>query len=142
MHVCDIAPLRGARRASLPSVLWRSPCGQDLILLLEIWCCLRDMMGGRFRVNDVRKDVHDRYNERVGAAHAEPVFPFSADGLVSQTKGRVCSPILWRLVDYWVMPHDVPPTKDRVVQAQGASLTLQPGRSFDDWNVGYNSSER
>ncbi len=53
---------------------------------------------------EVRKDVHDAYNERVEAAHRAMVW--SHPGMSSWYRnraGRVVANLPWRIVDYWAM---------------------------------------
>lgn len=57
---------------------------------------------------EVRRDVHDHYNQRVDAEHAELVW--AHPGMTNwyrNASGRVFSPMPWRLVDYWHMTREV-----------------------------------
>ncbi|MDB5408000.1 MAG: hapE 3, partial [Rhodospirillales bacterium] len=55
---------------------------------------------------DVRDDVHDAYNDRVDAAHAEMVWANStASSWYKNSKGRVFATSPWSLVEYWTMTH-------------------------------------
>ena len=59
---------------------------------------------------EVRRDVHDAYNARVDAEHADLVW--SHPGMRNwyrNAAGRVFSPMPWRFVDYWQMTHDFDP---------------------------------
>ena len=52
----------------------------------------------------VKRSVHDAYNDRVDAEHAELVW--THPGMTNwyrNASGRVFSPMPWRLVDYWTM---------------------------------------
>ena len=53
---------------------------------------------------EVRRDVHDRYNQRVDEEHARMIWAHK--GMTTwyrNKKGRVVSLSPWRLVDYWKM---------------------------------------
>ncbi|MEM9747273.1 MAG: NAD(P)-binding domain-containing protein [Actinomycetota bacterium] len=57
---------------------------------------------------EVRQDVHDDYNERVDAEHAELIW--THPGMTNWYRnrhGRITALLPWRLVDYWALTHDV-----------------------------------
>ena len=68
--------------------------------------CIRHMIENGISSVEVQQNVHDEYNKRVDAEHDQLVWAHS--GLHSwyrNSKGRVFSPMPWRFVDYWQMPH-------------------------------------
>jgi len=59
-------------------------------------------------VIDVKQEVHDAYNERVDAEHAELIW--THPGMTNwyrNSNGRNTALVPWRLVDYWAMTHDI-----------------------------------
>lgn len=75
--------------------------------LRYITSCLVQMLEAGVKAIDVRHDVYVKYNEEIDAAHDQLVW--SHPGVTSwyrNSKGRVFSPLPWRLVDYWSMTHD------------------------------------
>lgn len=65
---------------------------------------LRMMTDRRIASVEVRRDVHDRYNQRVDEEHARMIWAHK--GMTTwyrNKKGRVVSLSPWRLVDYWKM---------------------------------------
>ena len=66
--------------------------------------CLRQMNERGLSSIEVRKDVHDDYNERVDAAHERMVWTHGGmSNWYKNRKGRVIANSPWRLVDYWRM---------------------------------------
>ncbi len=66
--------------------------------------CLRQMLERGLATIEVRKDVHDSYNERVDAAHERMVWTHGGmSNWYKNRKGRVIANSPWRLVDYWKM---------------------------------------
>lgn len=64
--------------------------------------CLRDLLESGLTAMDVRRDVHDRYNERVDAQHACMIW--THPGMRTwyrNAKGRVTTNWPWPIVDYW-----------------------------------------
>lgn len=56
---------------------------------------------------DVRRDVYEKYNAEVDSAHDQLVWSHpGVNSWYRNSKGRVFSPLPWRLVDYWSMTHD------------------------------------
>ena len=55
----------------------------------------------------VRRDVHDRFIERVDAEHAELVWTHPGmNNWYRNQRGRVFGPMPFRLVDYWTMTRE------------------------------------
>ncbi len=68
---------------------------------------IRQMTDREVRSVEVRREVHDSYNERVDQTHAEMIW--SHHGMTTwyrNDKGRVVSLSPWRLVDYWSMTRE------------------------------------
>jgi len=66
--------------------------------------CLMRMREGGHRAMEVRRDVHDAYNARVDAEHAQMVWTHpGVDTWYRNDGGRIVSVSPWRLVDYWQM---------------------------------------
>ena len=56
---------------------------------------------------EVRDDVHDRFNDRVDAEHADLVWSHPGmNNWYRNARGRVFAPMPWRLVDYWHMTRE------------------------------------
>jgi 4-hydroxyacetophenone monooxygenase len=66
--------------------------------------CLRELLERGKSSIEVRREVHDEYNDRVDSMHANMVWAHA--GMSSWYKnahGRVTTNSPWRLVDYWKM---------------------------------------
>jgi 4-hydroxyacetophenone monooxygenase len=85
--------------------------GGSLIFVSEcqvryVTAMLREMLEQGLSEVEVRRPVHDRYNDRVDAEHAELVWTHPGmRNWYRNDRGRVFSPMPWRLVDYWKMTH-------------------------------------
>jgi len=78
--------------------------------------CLRDLIEGDHRSMEVRKEVHDAFNERCDAAHEKMVWAHAGvDNWYKNGKGRVFANSPWRLVDYWAMT-EAPDPDDYIVR--------------------------
>ena len=81
--------------------------GGSAILVAEcqVWyimSLIKTMLADGVRAVDVRKDVHDDYNEKVDREHAQLVWAHPGmNNWYKNAKGRVFAPMPWRLVDYW-----------------------------------------
>lgn len=72
-----------------------------------ISACVTEMLNEGIDSIDVRQDVHDAYNERVDAEHAELIW--THPGMTNWYRnrhGRITALSPWRLVDYWALTHD------------------------------------
>jgi 4-hydroxyacetophenone monooxygenase len=68
---------------------------------------LREMLENQISDVEVRREVHDEFNERVDAEHAELVWTHPGmNNWYRNAKGRVFAPMPWRLVDYWKMTRE------------------------------------
>ena len=68
---------------------------------------IREMIERGIDQVEVKQDVHDRYNERVDAEHAQLVWTHKGmDTWYRNRKGRVFAPMPFRLVDYWTMTRE------------------------------------
>jgi 4-hydroxyacetophenone monooxygenase len=78
--------------------------------------CLVQMIEQGVDSIDVRAEVHDEYVERVDAEHGQLVWTHPGmRNWYRNDRGRVFSPMPWRLVDFWSMTHD--PSLDEYAQA-------------------------
>lgn len=69
---------------------------------------------------EVRRDVHDRFIERVDAEHAELVWTHPGmNNWYRNQRGRVFGPMPFRLVDYWTMTRE-PDLRDYETNTQAA----------------------
>jgi 4-hydroxyacetophenone monooxygenase len=69
---------------------------------------------------EVRRDVHDRFIERVDAEHAELVWTHPGmNNWYRNQRGRVFGPMPFRLVDYWTMTRE-PDLRDYETNTQTA----------------------
>jgi 4-hydroxyacetophenone monooxygenase len=96
------------------SLIFVSECQVRYVTLL-----LREMLERGATEAEVRRDVHDSYNARVDAEHAELVW--SHPGMRNwyrNARGRVFAPMPWRLVDYWSMTRE-PDLADFGLRARG-----------------------
>ena len=65
---------------------------------------LREMLERKLAAVEVKPPVHDAYNARVDAEHADLVWTHPGmQNWYRNDSGRVFSPMPWRLVDYWRM---------------------------------------
>lgn len=65
---------------------------------------IREMQDRGLRELEVKAPVHDAYNARVDAEHAQLVWTHPGmRNWYRNDKGRVFGPMPWRLVDYWQM---------------------------------------
>jgi 4-hydroxyacetophenone monooxygenase len=72
---------------------------------------------------EVRREVHDRYIEKVDAEHAELVWTHPGmNNWYRNRHGRVFGPMPFRLVDYWKFTRE-PDLDDFEARPQRASLT-------------------
>jgi len=72
-----------------------------------ITAMLREMFERNLSDVEVLAPVHDAYNERVDAEHAELVWTHPGmRNWYRNAQGRVFAVMPWRLVDYWQMTHE------------------------------------
>jgi len=102
--------------------------GGSLIFVIEcqvryITTLLRDMIERSVDRLEVRRDVHDRYIEKVDAEHAELVWTHPGmNNWYRNRRGRVFGPMPFRLVDYWRFTRE-PDLDDFEARPRRASLT-------------------
>ena len=83
--------------------------GGSLIFVTEcqvryVTAMLREMLEQGLGSVEVKQPVHDDYNHRVDAEHADLVWTHPGmRNWYRNDQGRVFSPMPWRLVDYWRM---------------------------------------
>jgi 4-hydroxyacetophenone monooxygenase len=83
--------------------------GGSLIFVTEcqvryVTAMLREMLEQGLGSVEVKQPVHDDYNQRVDAEHADLVWTHPGmRNWYRNDQGRVFSPMPWRLVDYWRM---------------------------------------
>jgi len=97
---CMLGPNTGPGHGG--SVIFQAECQ-----IRYLTSCLVAMIEAGARAMEIRKDVHDAYNERVDAEHAGLIW--SHPGMTTyyrNSQGRVFSVSPWRFVDYWAMTHD------------------------------------
>ncbi len=86
-----------------------NPVVGSVIFMLEcqvnyIAGCLRELLEGRLRSLECRRDVHDAYNQRIDAEHEQLVWRHPrVHSYYNNSKGRVTTNVPWRLLDYWRM---------------------------------------
>jgi 4-hydroxyacetophenone monooxygenase len=81
------------------SVLFVTECQVRYISLM-----IKEMVEKNYSDIEVHKKIHDEFNERVDAEHAELVWTHPGmNNWYRNAKGRVFAPMPWRLVDYWKM---------------------------------------
>ncbi len=81
------------------SAIFHSECQTRYALL-----ALRELIEGGHRALDCRADVHDAFNQRVDARHAQMVWAHPGVGSWYKNRsGRVFATSPWRLVEYWNM---------------------------------------
>jgi 4-hydroxyacetophenone monooxygenase len=72
--------------------------------------CLRLLFERGGRAMEVRREVHDAYNERVDEAHARMIWTHPGmSNWYKNRRGRVFANSPWRLVDYWRMTAEANP---------------------------------
>jgi 4-hydroxyacetophenone monooxygenase len=85
------------------SVIFQAECQVRFIT-----SCLRTMVEDDIAALDVRENVHDIYNLQVDEEHSQLVWTHpGVESWYRNARGRVFSPMPWRMVDYWSMTHDV-----------------------------------
>lgn len=83
--------------------------GGSVLLVTEcqmryVTSMLREMMEKKISDVEVRREVHDEFNERIDAEHADLVWTHPGmNNWYRNARGRVFAPMPWRLVDYWKM---------------------------------------
>ena len=83
--------------------------GGSLISVLErqmhyVMSLLKEMFAHGIAAVDVRKDVHDTYNDKVDDAHAHMLWTYpGVDGYYRNTKGRIVVNNPFRILDVWRM---------------------------------------
>jgi 4-hydroxyacetophenone monooxygenase len=81
---------------------------------------LRKMLERDLAAVEVRRDVHDEYNERVDAAHERMIWTHPGmDTWYRNARGRVVTNSPWRLVEYWRMTREPDLTEYRLTPAGG-----------------------
>lgn len=79
------------------SIVYFSECATRYIL-----GCLELLLTGRHRALDVRKDVHDEFNERVDAENARMAWGWSdVNSWYKNDRGRVAQNWPFTLLEYW-----------------------------------------
>jgi 4-hydroxyacetophenone monooxygenase len=102
--------------------------GGSLIFVIEcqvryITTLLRNMIERSVDRLEVRRDVHDRYIEKLDAEHAELVWTHPGmNNWYRNRRGRVFGPMPFRLVDYWRFTRE-PDLDDFEARPRRASLT-------------------
>lgn len=84
------------------SVIFQAECQMRYITSL-----ITQMITNEITAAEVRREIHDEYNEALDAEHGDLVW--SHPGMSSWYKnstGRIFSIMPWRFVDYWAMTHD------------------------------------
>jgi 4-hydroxyacetophenone monooxygenase len=96
------------------SIIFQAECQSAYIVGL-----LQQMRAVGASSVDVRRDVHDDYNERVDEAHRHMIWTHPGmDTWYRNSAGRVVTNSPWRLVDYWTMCHS-PSLDDYVSDVSG-----------------------
>ena len=86
--------------------------GGSVLLVTEcqmryVTAVIREMLEKQISDVEVRRDVHDEFNRRVDAEHAELVWTHPGmNNWYRNAKGRVFAPMPWRIVDYWKMTRE------------------------------------
>jgi 4-hydroxyacetophenone monooxygenase len=84
------------------SVLFVTECQMRYVTAV-----IREMLENQISDVEVRREVHDDFNRRVDAEHAELVWTHPGmNNWYRNAKGRVFAPMPWRLVDYWTMTRE------------------------------------
>ncbi len=84
------------------SVMFMTECQVRYVTL-----CLREMIEQGITSLEVRAAIQDDYTRRVDDEHAQLVWTHPGmRNWYRNDRGRVFSPMPWRLVDYWQMTHE------------------------------------
>jgi 4-hydroxyacetophenone monooxygenase len=87
------------------SIIFHTECQVRYVL-----GCLREMLERDAEAIEVRRDVHDAYNERLDAAVGRMIWAgVDVDSWFKNSKQRVVANSPWRLVDYWAMTKEPNP---------------------------------
>ena len=66
--------------------------------------CIALLLAGERSWLDVKRDVHDAYNERLDAENERMVWRHPrVNSYYNNAAGRVTTNVPWRLIDYWKM---------------------------------------
>lgn len=89
------------------SAIFQSECQVHYILQ-----ALRRLAQQDRRALEVRKEIHDAYNERVDRQHARMVWAHpGVSNWYRNRRGRVTVAQPWRMIDYWRWTRDVDPAE-------------------------------
>lgn len=76
---------------------------------------LREMLDQGAAEFEIRREVHDAYNERIDAELRQLVWSHETVGTWYKNKhGRIITNQPWRLVDYWKLTHEAAPSDYRL----------------------------
>lgn len=103
---------------------------------------LREMLEAGLADVEVRREVHDDFNARVDAEHAELVWTHPGmRNWYRNDRGRVFGPMPWRLVDYWRMTHQVTLADyvGRAISHTPAQMNAMPVQPLSD-KVSFNQT--
>ena len=89
------------------SIVYFSECGVRYIL-----SCVRHLLENGFRALDVRKDVHDEFNERVDAENRSMAWGWSdVNSWYKNENGRVAQNWPFTLLEYWQRTLQIDPSE-------------------------------
>ena len=95
------------------SVMFMTECQVRYVTL-----CLREMLEQGITSLEVEAAVQDDYTRRVDEEHAQLVWTHPGmRNWYRNDRGRVFSPMPWRLVDYWQMTHEPDFSEYRLTRA-------------------------
>ena len=95
------------------SVMFMTECQVRYVTL-----CLREMIEQGITSLEVRAAIQDDYTRRVDDEHAQLVWTHPGmRNWYRNDRGRVFSPMPWRLVDYWQMTHEPDFSEYRITPA-------------------------
>ena len=84
------------------SVIFQAECQVRYITSL-----ITQMITNDITAAEVRREIHDEYNEALDAEHGDLVWSHPGmDSWYKNSTGRIFSIMPWRFVDYWAMTHD------------------------------------
>ncbi|MFM7689086.1 MAG: hypothetical protein ACKPAC_06465 [Alphaproteobacteria bacterium] len=91
------------------SAIFHSECQTRYTLL-----ALRELLERGQRALEIREDVHDEFNRRVDARHAQMVWAHPGVGSwYKNRRGRVFATSPWRMLDYWNFTRVLDPSEYR-----------------------------
>ena len=121
---CMLGPGSGPGHGG--SVMFQAECQARYIS-----ACVVGMEEQGIEAIDIRRDVHDRYVQRLDAEHEALIWTHPGmSTYYRNSAGRVFSVMPWRFVDYWSMTHDPDLSQYELTPSKNGSVREDRGRAL------------